>query len=66
MYPAFRSLLFRLDAERAHQLTLSALRVAGSIAPARWTMQVVFAAMLLQLKCSSTLLRDAVPWMLSK
>jgi dihydroorotate dehydrogenase len=44
MYPAFRSLLFRLDPEVAHQLTLTALRIAGSVAPARWTMQLVFAS----------------------
>jgi dihydroorotate dehydrogenase len=44
MYPAFRALLFRLDPERAHQLTLLALRIAGGVAPVRWTMQVAFGA----------------------
>src|SRR6266540_5973167 len=31
MYPFFRSLLFRLDAERAHALTLNAIRFANAI-----------------------------------
>lgn len=35
MYPIFRSYLFRLDAERAHQLTLFLLQAAGSTATAR-------------------------------
>src|SRR5512142_120726 len=44
MYPFFRNYLFRLDAEQAHGLTLSALRLAGGFAPARWIMQAMFAA----------------------
>lgn len=44
MYPAFRSLLFRLDPERAHQLTLTALRIAGKVAPMRWTMRLLYGA----------------------
>lgn len=33
MYPAFRSLLFQLDPERAHHLTLSLIRFVGAIPP---------------------------------
>ncbi len=44
MYPFFRKYLFRLEAEQAHGLTLSALRLAGGFAPARWVMQAMFAA----------------------
>jgi dihydroorotate dehydrogenase len=36
MYPLFRSLLFRLDPEFAHQLTLQAIRFAGAFPPSRW------------------------------
>ena len=36
MYPSLRPLLFRLDPERAHALTLSALRFTGKLAPLRW------------------------------
>lgn len=35
MYPYFRSLLFRLEPEQAHALTLRLLRFAGSISPFR-------------------------------
>ena len=42
MYPFFRSLLFRLDPETAHQLTLRAIRVAGEIPPARWMLTQLF------------------------
>ncbi|HEX8990053.1 MAG TPA: quinone-dependent dihydroorotate dehydrogenase [Anaerolineales bacterium] len=44
MYPFFRNFLFKLDAERAHGLTLSALRLAGGFAPSRWIMQTIYAA----------------------
>ncbi len=44
MYPFLRNYLFRLDAEQAHGLTLSALRLAGGFAPARWIMQAVYGA----------------------
>ena len=43
MYP-FQRYLFRLDAERAHDLTLWALGMAGNFAPARWILQAMFAA----------------------
>jgi len=43
MYKYFRPLLFRLDPENAHGLTLNLLRVAGSIPPARWLLQAMFA-----------------------
>jgi len=36
MYNSIRSLLFRLESERAHALTLNALRLTGKIAPLRW------------------------------
>jgi dihydroorotate dehydrogenase len=35
MYPALRPLLFRINPERAHGLTLSLLRLAGALPPAR-------------------------------
>ncbi len=44
MYPFFRKYLFRMDAERAHGLTLSALRLAGGFAPVRWIMQLLYSA----------------------
>ncbi|MFH2038665.1 MAG: quinone-dependent dihydroorotate dehydrogenase, partial [Chloroflexota bacterium] len=43
MYPYFRALLFRLDPETAHGLTLNLLRLAGSIPPARWLLQAMYA-----------------------
>lgn len=39
MYPYFRALLFRLDPETAHGLTLNLLRLAGIVPPARWLLQ---------------------------
>ena len=36
MYPFFRSLLFRLDAETAHRLTLQAIRFVGNFPLSRW------------------------------
>jgi len=36
MYRLLRPLLFRLDPETAHQLTLNALRLAGSFLPSKW------------------------------
>lgn len=36
MYPRFRRILFRLDPEVAHQLTLNALRLAGTFPPSCW------------------------------
>ena len=44
MYPFFRKYLFQMEPERAHGLTLSALRLAGGFAPARWIMQLLFSA----------------------
>jgi dihydroorotate dehydrogenase len=44
MYPFFRSLLFRLDPETAHQLTLHAIRFAGEIPLSRWLLTQVFKA----------------------
>jgi dihydroorotate dehydrogenase len=43
MYRFFRSYLFTLDPERAHQLTLGLLRLAGAVAPARWMLQLLYA-----------------------
>ena len=42
MYPFYRSLLFRLDPESAHQLTLNLLRAVSSLTPARWLLQALF------------------------
>ena len=36
MYQLFRSLLFRIDPEKAHQLTLNMLRIGGNQSPSRW------------------------------
>jgi len=44
MYPFFRSLLFRLDPEVAHQLTLQALRFAGNFPPSRWFLTQLYKA----------------------
>ncbi len=43
MYPAFRSLLFRLEPERAHALTLGLMRFAGSFSPFRAILRKWFA-----------------------
>jgi len=42
MYPLVRPLLFRLDAERAHGLTLAALRGAGGFRLTRWLLGRLF------------------------
>jgi dihydroorotate dehydrogenase len=42
MYSILRPLLFRLDPERAHQLTLRLLRLAGVIGPMRVALRRVF------------------------
>ena len=42
MYPLIRPLLFRLDAERAHGLTLNAVRAAGSTGLSRWFLRRLF------------------------
>jgi dihydroorotate dehydrogenase len=44
MYPFFRSFLFRLDPELAHQLTLQAIRFAGNFPPSRWFLTQLYKA----------------------
>jgi len=44
MYPFFRSLLFRLDPELAHQLTLQAIRLAGNFPPTNWLLRGLYKA----------------------
>jgi dihydroorotate dehydrogenase len=44
MYSIFRPLLFRLDPERAHALTLSFLRFAGNFPASRWILQALYYA----------------------
>ena len=43
-YPFFRSLLFRLDPERAHGLTLNMIRLAGALPPLREILRRWFSA----------------------
>lgn len=42
MYSLLRPLLFRLDPERAHALTLRALRIAGNFFPARKLLELIY------------------------
>lgn len=44
MYKYIRSLLFRLDPETAHQLTLQAIRVAGKFPLSRWLLTQLYKA----------------------
>ena len=44
MYSRFRSLLFRLDPETAHTLTLNLLRFSGALAPLNWVLTQVYKA----------------------
>jgi dihydroorotate dehydrogenase len=44
MYPLFRSFLFRLDPETAHQLTLQAIRLGGNFPPSRWILAQLYKA----------------------
>ncbi|HEY3312423.1 MAG TPA: quinone-dependent dihydroorotate dehydrogenase [Anaerolineales bacterium] len=44
LYPSIRSLLFKLDPEDAHNLTLQLVRVAGLLPPARWLLGAIYAA----------------------
>lgn len=44
MYSLFRSLLFRLDPESAHGLTLRLIRLSGQIPPVEWLLRYQFAA----------------------
>ena len=41
MYRLLRSLLFRLDPETAHQLTLNTLGIAGDFPPSRWFLEQI-------------------------
>ena len=41
-YRLLRSLLFQLEPEAAHQLTLSALRAAGKIPPSKWFLNQLY------------------------
>src|SRR5215216_2221391 len=42
MYPFLRSLLFRLDPEAAHQLTLQVIRFAGNFPPSYWLLSQLY------------------------
>jgi len=42
IYPLFRTLLFRLDPERAHHLTLNLIHLAGIIGPVNWLLRRIF------------------------
>jgi dihydroorotate dehydrogenase len=42
MFRLFQPLLFRMDPERAHALTLVLLRIAGTAPPTRWAMQLAY------------------------
>jgi dihydroorotate dehydrogenase len=42
IYPLFRALLFKLDPEQAHHLTLDLIRIAGGIAPVNWFLRRSF------------------------
>jgi dihydroorotate dehydrogenase len=44
MYRLLRPLLFKLDPETAHQLTLQLIRLAGLVGPARWVLELAYAA----------------------
>lgn len=44
MYPSLRKALFKLEAERAHSLTLAAIGIAGNILPARWLLSLLYSA----------------------
>lgn len=44
MYKFFRSFLFRLPPETAHQLTLQLIRVAGNIPPSHWLLTQLYKA----------------------
>ncbi|MBN2148596.1 MAG: quinone-dependent dihydroorotate dehydrogenase [Anaerolineales bacterium] len=44
MYPFFRSLLFRLEPERAHHLTLSLMRLVGVLPPLQVLLRGIFAS----------------------
>jgi dihydroorotate dehydrogenase len=44
MYSLFRPLLFKLEPETAHHLTLRLVRLAGIVPPTRWVLLAMFAA----------------------
>lgn len=44
MYPFFRTLLFRLDPERAHIISLNLIRLAGALPPVRAFLRAWYAA----------------------
>ena len=44
MYSLFRPILFKLDPETAHRLTLQSIHLAGYFPPARWVLQAMFSA----------------------
>jgi dihydroorotate dehydrogenase len=44
MYPAFRSVLFRIDPEKAHRISVNLIRMAGSLPPFRLLLRKWFAA----------------------
>jgi dihydroorotate dehydrogenase len=44
VYEFFRPLLFKLDPETAHGLTLNLVRLAGIFPPSRWILQAMYAA----------------------
>ena len=44
IYPLFRALLFKLDPETAHHLTLNLIRTAGGLAPLNWALRRTFSA----------------------
>ncbi|MEW6093626.1 MAG: quinone-dependent dihydroorotate dehydrogenase [Chloroflexota bacterium] len=44
MYKFLRPLIFKLDPETAHGLTLNLLRLAGILPPSRWLLQALFTA----------------------
>jgi len=44
VYPFFRSLLFKLEPEVAHELTLQLVRLAGILPPSRWLLNLMFSA----------------------
>jgi dihydroorotate dehydrogenase len=44
MYTLFRPLLFKLDPETAHGLTLNLVRLVGIFPPSRWLLQAMYAA----------------------
>ena len=44
LYQPFRSLLFKLEPEQAHNLTLQLVRLAGILPPTRWLLDRLFSA----------------------